>query len=174
MAYMSWNNPMKLHTTPIENESTLYVDLTAIYDDTNRSILFSSIRNRLRISESTECLNLMEELYRFTRFYKYGEDTDTGTSAWVQQGGNERPSLFHLFLDYTQCIYRHIYEEMGRDHLSNPSIYETNLRTENNNPAFPSDNNAPVMTTGTMPMTHVFIVAKRSIVNRKWTSSTNC
>lgn len=46
----------------------------------NRDFLFSFIRNCLPSSDSTEYLDLLEELYWFTKLYMSGKDPNTKTS----------------------------------------------------------------------------------------------
>lgn len=97
---------------------TCQVDLTATYDHINSDFFISFIRNCLPRSEAIECIDLIVELYRFTKFYMTGEDSNMKIfqiSSGVQKGGNKSPSIFNLFLDYALLIYKHIYKKMGTD-----------------------------------------------------------
>lgn len=94
---------------------TWYVDLTSAYDHIITDLLFSSITKRCRSSESTESIDLIKEIYRFT---KSGEDHNTETCQTlpgVRQGGNDSPVQFNLFLEYALSIFKYRCEEIGTD-----------------------------------------------------------
>lgn len=66
-------------------------------------------------------VNIIPELYRSTKSYISGKDSNSETfkiSSDIQMEGNDRPSLFKLFWDYSLNIYKHRYEEMGNEHLT--------------------------------------------------------
>ena len=93
----------------------LFVDLTAAYDWCVRKWLFYSIFNRIDPSNIrlTQCVKIMEELYKKTESVLKGEIEYFLTTSGVRQGGSESPTLFNLFLDYIMRSYNQQAEELG-------------------------------------------------------------
>lgn len=84
-------------------------DLTAADDHINRDHSFSSIRrNPFPSSESTECIDMIEELPRSTKARTpvpkhskpHLENLIWSTSSGAVQGRNESPNLYNVFPDY--------------------------------------------------------------------------
>ena len=104
---------------------TCYVDLSSAYDHINRNFLFSTIRNRIPQSEHTDCIDLIEQLYKSTKSYMANGDPASetfSTSSGVRQGGNESPNLFNLYLDYALRVYKKRCDEAGLEHLNTPYL----------------------------------------------------
>lgn len=113
MAHMSSNNYMKLLTTLIG------ICISALatsqqYMITSIVFLFWSIRNGLLNSESVECINLIETLYRSKNLSSLARSTNRKTFqilAWAQ-GWIESASLCNLFLDNSLRIDKHKCDKM--------------------------------------------------------------
>lgn len=68
---------------------------------------FTSLRNILPNSNSTERPDLIEELYLSTKSYMPDEDANRfQTPSGIWQGGKESPNLFNFFLDYALRTYK--------------------------------------------------------------------
>lgn len=84
----------------------------------NRDFLFSSIRNKLPGTKSTECNNRMQELYWFTKSFTSGKEAQYGniSNHINSMTRRKRKPESNLFLDYTLCIYKHKCEKMDTNH----------------------------------------------------------
>lgn len=94
----------------------------------NRDFLFSSIRNKLPNTKSTEHNNRIQGLYWLTKSFTPGKEPNMETcqtTSIVWQEGNENLN------DYTLCIYKHRCGEIGTDHLIIP-CYIPNVRRKQN------------------------------------------
>ena len=88
---------------------TCFVDLSNAYDHINRNLLFTSIRNRIPPDQPTDCIDIIESLYKSTKCYMSDGDPDSDlfeTTSGVRQGGNESPNLFNLYIDYALREFR--------------------------------------------------------------------
>jgi hypothetical protein len=104
---------------------TCFVDLSAAYDHINRNFLFQSIRNRIKPGDPTDCIDIIDQLYKSTKSFISGDDPadeNFSTSSGVRQGGNESPNLFNFYIDYALRVYRHKCDQANIAHLDIPFL----------------------------------------------------
>ncbi|XP_033111719.1 uncharacterized protein LOC117112688, partial [Anneissia japonica] len=68
-----------------------------------------SQRNRIPNDQTTDNIDILENMYSSTSAYLTNEDPITDsfeTTAGVRQGGNEGPNLFNLYMDYALRIFK--------------------------------------------------------------------
>ena len=92
-----------------------FIDLSSAFDHINRDMLFKSIRNRLPLNSLTTTIDIVENLYKFTKSFLQGDNPDDAfrTEAGVRQGGVEGPPLYNLYSDYTLRVYNDKRDDAG-------------------------------------------------------------
>ena len=92
-----------------------FIDLSAAFDHINREMLFKTIKNRLPESSTTTTVDIIQNLYDFTKSFMQGDTPNEAfrTESGVRQGGVEGPPLYNFYSDYSLRVYSDKKETAG-------------------------------------------------------------